>query len=78
MAQTASIEEADHLTASPYLTMSDVTKRYRNVHRTTIYKWIEKEGFPKAKLKIGNRLHWLLSDIEEYDLNKIKEQEAKN
>ncbi len=51
---------------SIYLTIDELTKRYRLVTKATIYKWIDKKEFPK-QIKIGGKALWLRAEIEQYD-----------
>ena len=48
------------------LKMKDLTDRFK-VHRTTIYKWMEREGFPRPVKLANNTIRWKHEDVEAWE-----------
>jgi predicted DNA-binding transcriptional regulator AlpA len=51
------------------LKMKDLADRFK-VNRTTIYRWMDKEGFPRPVKLANNTIRWKHEDVEAWEQSK--------
>lgn len=57
---------------SIYLSDRQLSERF-SVHRTTVWRWMREEGFPRPVHLSANCTRWRLSDVESWEAQRFAE-----